>query len=142
MYFTITKAIFLNENLYFVGIKDLYFNTFYTTPNQFLFSKVQGIILSSDVSSASYALDDSGINIKFDLKDYTPNTNVKILGLSPFTNITDSFTISNYSNYEMVSLNVTALTKYNCEITNQVIIGDPLVQYKSEFFCFKAGAHK
>ena len=98
--------------------------------------------MSSDVSSASYALDDSGINIKFDLKDYTPNTNVTIIGLSPFTNITESFTISNYSDYDMVSLNLTALTKYSCDISNRVIIGDPLVEYKSEFFCFKAGAQK
>jgi hypothetical protein len=94
--------------------------------------------MSSDISGASYALDDSGINIKFDLKDHTPNT---IVDSSPF-NLIASFAISNYSNYDMVPLNITAMTKYNCDITNRVIIGIPLVQYKTEFFCFKAGAQK
>ncbi len=94
--------------------------------------------MSSDISGASYALDDSGINIKFDLKDHIPNT---IVNSSPF-NLIASFAISNYSDYDMVSLNLTALTKYSCNISNRVIIGDPLVEYKSEFFCFKAGAQK
>jgi hypothetical protein len=94
--------------------------------------------MSSDVSSASYALDDSGINIKFEMKDSAPNT---IVNVSPF-NVTPSFSISNYSNYNMVPLNILAMTKYSCDITNYDIIGDPLVQYKSEFFCFKAGAQK
>ncbi len=62
--------------------------------------------MSSDVSSASYALDDSGINIKFDMKDSALNT---IVNVSPF-NITPSFTILNYSNYDLVPLNITAIT--------------------------------
>ena len=49
--------------------------------------------MSSDVSSASYALDDSGINIQFDLKDYTPN---QIVAVGPFSDITGTFTITNY----------------------------------------------
>ena len=71
--YAITRSIFINENLYYVGIEDYYYNTFFTTPDRFTFPVGRGIIMSSDVSSASYALDDSGINIQFDLKDFTPN---------------------------------------------------------------------
>jgi hypothetical protein len=63
--------------------------------------------MSSDVTSASYTLDDSGIIIQFDIKDFTPNTKVDV---SPFSDITDSFTITNYSNYDMVALNVSAIS--------------------------------
>jgi hypothetical protein len=49
--------------------------------------------MSSDVTSASYTLDDSGIIIQFDIKDFTPNAKVDV---SPFSDITDSFTITNY----------------------------------------------
>ena len=42
----------------------------------------------------------------------------------------------------MVPLNIAAITKYSCNITNSNIIGDPLVLYKNEFFCFKVGAQK
>jgi len=93
--------------------------------------------MSSDVSSASYTLDDSGIIIEFELKDFTPNTKVEV---SPFIDITNSFTITNYSNYNMAAFNVSAISQYSCDITDNAVIGGPLVQYKSEFFCFKAGA--
>jgi hypothetical protein len=41
--------------------------------------------MSSDVSSASYTLDDSGIFTQFDLKDSAPNT---IVDVDPFRDIT------------------------------------------------------
>ncbi len=66
--------------------------------------------MSSDISSASYALDYSGIKIKFDLKNHTSNIDVTTNSLSLFTNITDSFSISNYSNYDMISLKIIAIT--------------------------------
>jgi hypothetical protein len=95
--------------------------------------------MSSDVSSASYTLDNSGIIIQFDLKDFTSNTKVEV---SPFTDITNSFTITNYSNYNMTAFNVSAISQYNCDITDNAVIGGPLVEFKSEFFCFKVGAQK
>ena len=39
-YPTITKSIFINENLYYVGIKDSFYNTFFTTPSIFTFPKI------------------------------------------------------------------------------------------------------
>jgi polyisoprenoid-binding protein YceI len=83
--------------------------------------------MSSDVSNASYTLDNSGINIQFDLKDFTLNT---IVNATIFTNITDSFTISNYSNYDLVPFNVSAISNYSCNITNKTVLDDvPLVEY-------------
>ena len=83
--------------------------------------------MSSDVSSASYTLDDSGINIQFDLKDFTPNT---IVNATIITNVTGSFIISNYSNYDMVAFDVSAISNYSCNITNKTVLDDvPLVEY-------------
>jgi hypothetical protein len=66
------------------------------------------MIMSSDVSSASYALDDSGIIIHYDLKDFTPNAKVTA---NPFaTDLSFTFAISDYSTYNMVIFNRTALT--------------------------------
>jgi hypothetical protein len=82
--------------------------------------------MSSDVSSATYTLDNSGIIKQFDLENFTSSTIVDV-SPGPFFDITSSFPISNYSNYDMVAFNVSAISQYSCE-------------YKSEFFCFKAGA--
>lgn len=38
--------------------------------------------MSSDVSSASYGLEDSGINIFYDIMDFTPNYRVNV---NPFS---------------------------------------------------------
>ncbi len=73
------------------------------------------MIMSSDVSSASYGLDDTGINIHYVLKDFTPNSKVVI---NPFIADLSSSFISNYSTYKMVELNRTAITSYNCDIKN------------------------
>lgn len=66
------------------------------------------MIMSSDVSSASYALDDSGINIHYDLKDFKPNSRVYA---NPFlADLSSSFLISEYSTYNMWPFNRTAIT--------------------------------
>jgi hypothetical protein len=64
--------------------------------------------MSSDVSSASYTLDNSGIIIQFELEDFIPNTKVEV---SPFIDITNSFTITNYSNYNMTAFNFSAISQ-------------------------------
>jgi|LauGreDrversion4_2_1035121.scaffolds.fasta_scaffold186567_2 hypothetical protein len=95
--------------------------------------------MSSDVSSASYGLEDSGINIFYDLKDFTPNFRVVV---NPFLAYLSSSFISEYPSYNMVELNRTALTSYNCDVKNSTIGSILLIQYKTEFFCFKVGGQK
>ena len=74
------------------------------------------MIMSSDASSASYGLDDTGINIHYVLKDFTPNSKVNI---NPFiADLSHTLLISEYSTYNMVALNRTAITSYNCDIKN------------------------
>ncbi len=64
-YDAVTRAIFINENQYYIGLSSKYgFYTFLTPSFFFVNSNSNfgfGIILSSDVSSASYVLDGSGI---------------------------------------------------------------------------------
>jgi hypothetical protein len=42
----------------------------------------------------------------------------------------------------MTALNVSEITQYSCNITNSAKHWIPLVQNKSEFFCYKVGAQK
>lgn len=93
--------------------------------------------MSSDISNASYALDNTGFVIKSALKDFTRNTLVTV---SPFTDFTSNFSIFDYPYHNMIPLNKTAIPSYDCSVNDTKIVTHPLVQYESQLFCYKLGS--
>ncbi len=118
----LTKAVFINENLYYIGnILVGFFNTQYTNPPLYSFTQKQGIIWSSDESSASYKLDDSGIIVQYNLTDYLPNT----ITASPFTVIAP-IPLVQYTSINMIPMVSGMMTTYTCSVTDSTLLSDPL----------------
>ncbi len=122
IYTLLTKAVFINENLYYIGnVMNSFFNTQYTNPPFYSFTKTQGIIWSSDERSASYKLDDTGIIVQYNLTDYLPNT----ITTSPFIVIAP-IPLVQYTSINMIPMVPGKMTTYTCTVTDPALLSDPL----------------
>jgi hypothetical protein len=70
----LTKAVFISEKVYFIGINHHGYNTHYTNPATFFVPGFHAFIVTSDITSAAYTIDDTNIILEYSLTDYIQNT--------------------------------------------------------------------
>ncbi len=121
-----TRAIFINQNLYYIGnSKVSAFMTHYTVPTSYTFSNYYAIIWSSQTSSASYTLENSGIETQYSLSNYLRNN----FTTSPFISIS-SLALTQHTT-TLSSINYYSNSAYNCPspVNNAMVASVPLIQY-------------
>ena len=83
------------------------------------------MIFYSNISNASYTLDNTGIIINNSLTTFPPNI---LINASIFTN--SSMVLFNYSNINMLPVSIANQARYQCSVSNpNPKITNPLVSF-------------